>query len=72
MDKVKKDRMEENFRILAIFKLPWNEIKKFDADEREFFLEKADEVEAQVMEQAKMMEQQNQVQGVNPLNAAKS
>ncbi len=65
MDKAKKDRLEESFRILAIFKLPWNDIKNLDDDEREFFLEKAEEVEQQVMAQAKMMSQQG---GGNPPN----
>ena len=57
MDTRKRERLEENFRILAIFKLPWDDIKKLDDDERSFFLEKADEVEQQVMQQAKMQQQ---------------
>ena len=63
----KKNRQEENWKLMTVLQIPWhlaNEIE--DEDDRKFLLEKAVEVEGFLQQQQQMHQQMQKGQAGEP------
>ena len=66
-------KQEENWELMTILSIPWSESCKItDKKDREFLLEKADELKKAIIEQQKQQQEQNEGEMAEFLGRAKN